>query len=187
MSETIGVTTRASAPMEEIERNRFLTFTLGENTFAMDIRTIREVIQHGNITEVPLMPPTVRGVINLRGAVVPVIDLAIRLGWAPTEITRRTCVVILDLTSEEDRSLISVMVDHVSEVLEISADEIEPPPTFGSGIRSDFIHGVGKVGGKFVLILDADRVLSIPELIALQAGSDGRINDAEALATRRIP
>jgi purine-binding chemotaxis protein CheW len=103
------------------------------------------------------------------------------------EITRRTCVVILDLASEEDRSLISVMVDHVSEVLEISADEIEPPPTFGSGIRSDFIHGVGKVGGKFVLILDADRVLSIPELIALQAGSDGRINDAEAIATRRIP
>jgi purine-binding chemotaxis protein CheW len=93
MSETMEVTTRASgapAPVVEIAGNRFLTFTLGENTFAMDIRTIREVIQHGNITEVPLMPPTVRGVINLRGAVVPVIDLAIRLGWAPTDTKLRS-------------------------------------------------------------------------------------------------
>jgi purine-binding chemotaxis protein CheW len=146
------------------ERNQFLTFTLRNEVFAMDIRSIREVIQYGGITEVPLMPPTVRGVINLRGSVVPVIDLAARFGWSLTDISRRTCIVILEIVQDELPSVLGIMVDHVSEVLDIAPEEIEPAPAFGSRLRSDFIHGVGKVGGKFVIILKVDQVLSIEEL-----------------------
>jgi purine-binding chemotaxis protein CheW len=158
------------------ERNQFLTFTLRNEVFAMDIRSIREVIQYGGITEVPLMPPTIRGVINLRGSVVPVIDLAARFGWTLTEISRRTCVVVLELEQGDTRSVLGIMVDHVSEVLDIAPDEIEPAPAFGSRLRSDFIHGVGKVGGKFVIILKVDQVLSIEEL-----GSFGPDAPREAL------
>jgi purine-binding chemotaxis protein CheW len=146
------------------ERSQFLTFTLRDEIFAMDIRSVREVIQYGGITEVPLMPPAIRGVINLRGAVVPVVDLAARFGWAFTEISRRTCVVILELEQEGTRSVLGIMVDHVSEVQDIVSREIEPAPAFGCRLRPDFIQGVGKVGGRFVILLAVDQVLAIEEL-----------------------
>lgn len=165
MTATMHLNTRGPEALAlKGERSQFLTFTLRGEVFAMDIRSIREVIQYGGITEVPLMPPTIRGVINLRGAVVPVIDLAARFGWSFTEINRRTCVVILELEQGDARTVLGIMVDHVSEVLDIAGEEIEAAPTFGSRLRSDFIQGVGKVGGKFVIILDVLHVLSIDEL-----------------------
>jgi purine-binding chemotaxis protein CheW len=155
----------AAAPVEQ--REQYLAFTLGGETFAMDIRSIREVIQFGGITEVPLMPPFIRGVINLRGSVVPVIDLFVRFGRAAATVAHRTCIVILELTQGDGTAELGVMVDNVSEVLSIAASEVEPAPAFGSDIRSEFIAGVAKVGERFVILLDVNRVLSVDELAAL--------------------
>jgi len=155
----------ASAPVER--REQYLAFTLGGETFAMDIRSIREVIQFGGITEVPLMPPFIRGVINLRGSVVPVIDLFVRFGRPACAVAHRTCIVILELTQGENTAELGVMVDNVSEVLSIGTSEVEPAPSFGSDIRAEFIAGVAKVGERFVILLDVNRVLSVDELAAL--------------------
>ena len=155
----------ATAPVES--REQYLAFTLGGETFAMDIRSIREVIQFGGITEVPLMPPFIRGVINLRGSVVPVIDLFVRFGRPASQVAHRTCIVILELTQGEATAELGVLVDNVSEVLSISASEVEPTPAFGSDIRAEFIAGVAKVGERFVILLDVNHVLSVDELAAL--------------------
>jgi purine-binding chemotaxis protein CheW len=155
----------AQAPAER--REQYLAFTLAGETFAMDIRSIREVIQFGGITEVPLMPPFIRGVINLRGSVVPVIDLSVRFGRPGTAAAHRTCIVILELAQGEDTAELGVLVDNVSEVLSIAESEIEPAPAFGSDLRSEFIAGVAKVGDRFVILLDVNRVLSVDELASL--------------------
>jgi purine-binding chemotaxis protein CheW len=118
-----------------------------------------------------MMPAFIRGVINLRGAVVPVIDLTVRFGSTPATIGRRTCIVIVEMTQEVEgqsvRQDIGVIVDCVNEVLEIPAQDIEPPPGFGAKIRADFIQGMGKVAGKFVIILNVERVLSVDEMAML--------------------
>ena len=155
----------ATAPVEQ--REQYLAFTLGTDTFAMDIRAIREVIQFGGITEVPLMPPFIRGVINLRGSVVPVIDLFVRFGRPACAVAHRTCTVILELAQGDSTAELGVMVDNVSEVLSIAASEVEPAPAFGSDIRAEFIAGVAKVGERFVILLDVNHVLSVDEMAAL--------------------
>ena len=152
---------------------QFLTFALGDEVFAMDIVTVREIIQHCATTAVPLMPRFVRGVINLRGAVVPVIDLNARFGRARTEISRRTCIVILEVRSDEDTHVLGIVVDTVSAVRQIDAAQIEPSPSFGSGIRADFIEGMAKVNGQFVILMDLGRVLSVDEISMLQGMSHG--------------
>ncbi|HEX5392120.1 MAG TPA: chemotaxis protein CheW [Rhodocyclaceae bacterium] len=151
------------------EQQQYLTFTLGDEMFAIGILSIREIIEYGNLTEVPMTPPFIRGVINLRGAVVPVIDLAIRFGRQPRETTRRTCIVIIEVETEKGRQEMGIVVDAVSEVLEIPATEIEPPPEFGTRIRNDFIAGMGKVNGNFVVLLDVSRVLSMEEVAVVSA------------------
>ena len=123
----------------------------------------------GPATAVPMMPACIRGVINLRGSVVPVMDLSARFGNKAAQVTRRTCIVIVEIEAEGERRDVGVIVDAVNEVLEIAAGEIEPAPAFGSRIRSDFIAGIGKVNGKFVILLNVDRVLSTDEIGALAA------------------
>jgi len=175
MAEPMALNKRTRAALERAQaekRDQYLAFVLGGEAFAMEIRSIREVIQYGGLTEVPLMPAFIRGVINLRGSVVPVIDLAVRFGRALTEINRRTCIVILEVEHAGDMVTLGVIVDNVSEVLEIGLSEIEPAPAFGSNLRSEFLAGVGKVGGKFVILLDVNHVLSIDELAAV-AGTAG--------------
>ena len=149
------------------EEQQYLTFLLGGEMFATGILNIKEIIEYGSLTEVPMMPGFIRGVINLRGSVVPVVDLSARFGRKRTEISRRTCIVIIEVENGEEKHDIGVMVDSVSEVLEIPRSEIEPPPAFGARIRVDFMHGMGKVAGKFVIILDANKVLSVEELSLL--------------------
>jgi len=151
---------------------QYLTFLLGGEMFAVAILNVKEIIEFGTLTEIPMMPPFIRGVINLRGAVVPVIDLSCRFGGKATEVARRTCIVIVELEQDGTRHDIGVMVDAVSEVLEIAAADIEPAPAFGARIRTDFISGMGKVGGKFVIILDVVRVLSIEEIALLSQVAD---------------
>lgn len=146
---------------------QYLTFTLGAEVFSMDIRTVREIIQVGPMTTVPLMPDFVRGVINLRGAVVPVIDLQARFGRPPATIGKKTCVIIFDVVRESERVELGLLVDAVSEVIEIAADAIEPPPNFGGAVRRDFIRGMGKVADGFVIILEPDRAFDVNEMASL--------------------
>jgi purine-binding chemotaxis protein CheW len=156
----------------ESEQLQYLTFLLGGETFAIGILHVKEIIEYGSVTTVPMMPEFVRGVINLRGAVVPVIDLAMRFSRAASPISRRTCIVIIEVMNADEKHNIGVTVDAVNEVLEIPSSEIEPPPAFGARIRSDFIGGMGKVNGKFVIILDADKVLSVDEMASLTGAGE---------------
>jgi purine-binding chemotaxis protein CheW len=140
---------------------------LAGEMFAMGILAIKEILECTTLTEVPMMPPYVRGVINLRGAVVPVIDLSVRFGKKPSEVTKRTCIVIVEIAANGERQDLGVVVDAVNEVLDIPPGEIEAPPTFGARIRTDFIQGMGKVNGKFVVLLDVNHVLAAEEMTAL--------------------
>ena len=149
------------------EAHQYLTFALTGEMFAVGILNVKEIIEYGTLTEIPMMPSFIRGVINLRGAVVPVIDLAARFGGKTTDIQRRTCIVIVEMRHVDTKQELGIMVDAVSEVLEIPGREIEPAPAFGAKIRADFILGMGKVAGKFVIILNAERVLSIEEMTQL--------------------
>lgn len=177
MAELMQLASRTDHPLlargEERTRNQFLTFALGGEVMAMEIRFSKEILQYGGLTEVPLMPPAVRGVINLRGAVVPVIDLAERLGRRPQPVDRHTCIVILDVEENGDGMVMGIVVDQVKEVLEIADTEIDPAPAFGSNLRPEFIQGVGKVRGQFILLLDINRVLSIEEIGSLALGHSG--------------
>jgi purine-binding chemotaxis protein CheW len=163
----------AQEPDAQQEEAQYLTFLMGKEMFAFDILGIKEIIEYGNLTSVPMMPEFIRGVINLRGAVVPVVDLSARFGRAASVVTRRSCIVIIEAESEGEKQDIGVMVDAVSEVLEIPAAEIEPAPSFGVKIRADFISGMGKVNDKFVIILDAIKVLSVNEMAMLSAAGTG--------------
>ena len=157
----------AAAPAQPAEPTMFLTFMLGGEAYAVRILSIKEIIEYGNVTPVPLMPSTIKGVINLRGAVVPVLDLSVRFGREPTLTGRRTCIVIVETGPEEERQVIGMIVDAVNAVQEIPLSEIEPAPAFGMKISNDFIAGIGKAAGRFVIVLDMDRVLSVAELAAL--------------------
>jgi purine-binding chemotaxis protein CheW len=163
----------AAAP--PAEPAQYLTFMLAGDVFAIGILSIKEIIEYHGLTEVPLMPPCVRGVINLRGAVVPVVDLLARFRRPPSPITKRSCIVIVEVQADDQRQVVGVMVDAVNEVLDIAEAEIEPPPTFGARIRSDFILGMGKVKGKFVILLNVDKTISLD-------GIDG-LGDAASIAT----
>ncbi|KAB2970101.1 chemotaxis protein CheW [Zoogloea sp.] len=148
------------------EPRQYLTFTIGGEMFAVETLSVKEIIEYGQVTCIPMMPASIRGVINLRGSVVPVIDLKARFGGRPTEATRRTCIVIIELDDDEHQ-VVGIVVDTVSEVLEIPAADIEAPPAFGARIRADFIRGMGKIEGRFVILLDVHAVLSTDELSLL--------------------
>lgn len=168
----VGVPGALVAAGASEQQQQYLTFTLGHEMFAIGILSIREIIEYGHLTEVPMTPPFIRGVINLRGAVVPVVDLAVRFDREPGETTKRTCIVIIEVESAKGRQEMGLVVDAVSEVLEIPPQDIEPPPEFGARIRIDFISGMGKINGNFVVLLDVARVLSVDEVsVAACAGS----------------
>ena len=151
------------------EPQQYLTFMLGGEVFAIGILAIKEIIEYGGLTPVPMMPSTIRGVINLRGAVVPVMDLAARFGRPSTEPGKRTCIVIVELRAQDEQQVIGVIVDSVNAVQEIAPADIEPAPGFGMRIAPHFIAGMGKVNGKFVILLDIEQVLSMHEMDQLQA------------------
>jgi purine-binding chemotaxis protein CheW len=146
------------------EQQQYLTFMLSGGMYAVSILRIKEVIQYGQLTEVPRMPAFIRGVINLRGAVLPVIDLSARFGKAPTTVGRRHCIIIIEISAGEGTQYVGIMVDAVNAVLEIPANEIEPTPTFGTHIHASFIAGMAKVNDKFVIVLDIQHVLSMDDM-----------------------
>jgi len=152
---------RAPPPEAAAEPSLVLTFQLGGELFAIAIRTIKEIIEYRRPTEVPSMPASVLGVINLRGAVVPVMDLQARLGRPAAVVGRRTCIVIVEVADGDESLTVGVVVDAVSEVLEIPPEDIEPAPSFGARVAAEFIAGMGKVRGRFVILLDVARVLAV--------------------------
>ena len=168
MGALIRSGSRQVAQQEAVAQGQqYLTFSVSDEVFAIAISAIKEIIEYRPPTDVPMMPPYIRGVINLRGRVVPVIDLAVRFGRTKGEVSRRTCIVILEVHQNGEQQEISVVVDAVSAVLDIADADIEPPPKFGAKLRTDFISGMGKIGEKFVIILSVDQVLSIQELSQL--------------------
>lgn len=159
MNETAAASTQAPT--------QYLTFMLGSDAYAIGILSIKEIIEYTTMTEVPLMPACVRGVINLRGAVVPVLDLQVRFAQPVSPVSKRTCIMIVEVQGPEGQQAMGVVVDAVNEVLDIGGNDIEPPPAFGTRIRTDFISGMGKVRGKFVILLNVDRVLDLDDLQGL--------------------
>ncbi|WP_454834178.1 chemotaxis protein CheW [Pseudomonas lini] len=174
MGQLIKMENPGNAP----ETRQYLTFTLAGEQFAVGTLSVKEIIEYGQLTGVPMMPPSIRGVINLRGAVVPVIDLGARFSDRQTEVGRRTCIIILEVDHVDEQQVIGVLVDAVNEVLEIAPADIEPPPAFGAHIRTDFIQGMAKVGGRFVILLDIGRVLSVEELATLSDVAGDHLVDA---------
>ena len=152
----------AAAPTEAKQ----YTFMLGGEMFSIGILCIKEIIWYANLTEVPMMPSCIRGVINLRGAVVPVMDLSSRFSKPSTPVTKSTCIVIVEIEAQAggESQNMGVVVDSVQAVLEIPSTEIEPAPNFGTKIRPDFIEGIAKVNNKFVILLNVNRVLSTEEI-----------------------
>jgi purine-binding chemotaxis protein CheW len=151
----------------EGDSGQFLTFLLGGEMFMLGIARIKEIIEYGGITPVPMMPAFIRGVINLRGSVVPVVDLGARFGRGTGSVTRRTCIVIIEVEAAGEHQDIGVVVDAVSEVMNLPRADIEPPPAFGAKIRADFIEGMARVNGRFMIVLNADQVLSVEDMAAL--------------------
>lgn len=145
----------------------YLAFLLGKEVYAIEIGRIREIVEYSKPTEVPLMPRSVRGVINLRGGVVPVIDLAVRFGAQPTAIGRRTCFVIVEVAHAGAVYVLGLVVDRVNAVTEIRPADIEPPPAFGARINTEFILGMARSDEGFVIILNVARTLSMEEMAAI--------------------
>ncbi len=149
-----------SAPVTQ-----YLTFGLAGEEYAIAVLEVREILEYTVLTKVPGTPAFIRGVMNLRGSVVPVIDLALKFGLEERPITRWTCIIIIEVAHESDRTTIGILADSVSQVVDLRADDIEPPPSFGTGIRVEYLIGMGKLGRKFALILDVDKVLSPTEMM----------------------
>ncbi|MGK0249840.1 MAG: purine-binding chemotaxis protein CheW [Oleispira sp.] len=156
--------------VEEVDQ--YLTFRLSGEMYAFTILNVKEILEYGNLTQVPMMPNFIQGVINLRGEVVPVINLSRRFGQTVSDITKRTCVIIIEVQSDERHQDFGIMVDSVSEVLGIESADIRPAPEFGARIRTDFIRGMGKLGEDFVIILAEDKVLSVDELALMDEVRD---------------
>lgn len=162
--------------------DQYLTFTLRDELFAIGILRVKEILEYGRVTPVPMMPDFIRGVINLRGSVVPVIDLSVRFSGEANIPGKRSCIVIVEVEAEaaQGRQDIGIVVDSVSEVLEIAREDIEVAPAFGARIRTDFIAGMGKTDQGFVIILSVDHVLSIEELVMLsEVAGQASASDAE--------
>ncbi len=152
-----------------VEQSQYLTFYLAGEEYAIGILRVKEILEYDTVTPVPQTPPAIRGVINLRGSVVPVVDLAAKFGLPPSPIAKRTCIVIVEVSLDGRETVMGVLADAVSQVMDLTAADIEPPPAFGTRVKVDYLQGMGKVGKKFVLILDIDQVLSAPELLAAEA------------------
>jgi len=146
------------------DHTQYLTFHLAGEEYAVGILQIREIITYGTLTKVPHTPPSIRGVINLRGNVVPVVDLGRKFGLTASPVTDRTCIVIVEANINENRTVTGVIADSVSQVISMSENDILPAPAFGTRVRIDFLRGMGKSGDKFVLVLDIDKVLSADDL-----------------------
>ena len=153
-----------------MEMTQYLTFRLGDEVFALDITKVREVLDFTTVTKVPRTPQFMRGVINLRGSVVPVVDLRLKFGMAQTEKTVNTCIIITEVTVDGDTTVLGALADSVQEVLDLEPGNIAPAPRIGTKLRTEFIKGMGKRDERFIILLDIDRVFSAEELSLVETG-----------------
>ena len=151
---------------------QFLTFLIGGEEYAISLLKVREIIEYDVVTKVPKTPEWVRGVINLRGSVVPVVDLAVKFRQPLSEIGKLTCIVIAEVQCEGESTVMGVIVDAVSQVIDLRAEDIEAPPTFGTRVKVDYLLGMARAGKKFCLMLDTDKVLSTDELLELATAAE---------------
>lgn len=161
------------------ETRQYLTFAIGAEQFGADILRVKEIIQYDHVTRIPHLPPSIRGVINLRGGIVPVVDLAVKFLGSERPVTPSTCIVIVETEHDGAESVMGVIADSVSEVVSFGPEDIEAAPEFGSAIKVDFLRGLGKVGKGFVLILDINHVLAYDVLFAAEAIAAAGEGDGE--------
>ncbi len=152
-----------------METTQYLTFKLADEIFALDISKVREVLDFTTITKVPRTPVFMRGVINLRGSVVPVVDLRLKFGMSKTEQTVNTCIIITEVAVDGEPTVLGALADSVQEVMDLGPDQIEPAPKIGTKLNTQFIMGMGKQNERFVIMLDIDKVFSTDELALVQA------------------
>jgi len=157
---------------EVMETTQYLTFKLEGEIFALDISKVREVLDFTAITKVPRTPEFMRGVINLRGNVVPVVDMRLKFGMTKTENTVNTCIIIVEIHLDGETTVLGALADAVQEVIELGSGQIEPAPKIGTRLKTDFIQGMGKQGEGFIIILDIDRVFSADELSLVQEAGE---------------
>ena len=154
------------------ETTQYLTFKLEGEVFALDIAKVREVLDFTQITKVPRTPEFMRGVINLRGSVVPVIDMRLKFGMSRTEKTVNTCIIIVEISIDGETTVLGALADSVQEVMELEPGQIEPAPRIGTRLNTEFIRGMGTHGEEFIIILDIDRVFSADELASVRDTGD---------------
>jgi purine-binding chemotaxis protein CheW len=163
-------------------QRQYLTFFLADQQYAVGVLSVKEIIEYGIVTKVPTTPPYVRGVINLRGSVVPVIDLAVKFGLPGMPVGRRTCIVIMETALLGEKVVIGIVADAVSQVIQFSAQDIEPAPAFGTSVRLEYLEGMAKLGTKFVLILSMDQVFAADDPVASFGGQPFAAHNAEGVS-----
>jgi purine-binding chemotaxis protein CheW len=159
------MTTTKTDPLQ----TQYLTFVVGEEEYGVRILRAKEIIEYGVVTTIPNAPPFIRGVINLRGSVVPVVDLAVKFGGAPSAPTKRSCVVVVEVERDGQQTVMGIVADRVTQVAELPGDAIEPAPAFGTGVRTDWLLGLGRTDRRFILLLNTDRVLTDLDIGQLDA------------------
>ena len=159
------------------EAAQYLTFKLAEEIFAVEVAKVREILEYINITKVPRTPEFMRGVINVRGSVVPVLDLRLKFGMSVTEQSINTCIIVLEIDFEGETTILGALADSVQEVIELEPDQIEPAPKIGTQLKTEFIKGIGKRELEFIMILDIDRVFSAEELEAVYEQQGGSVRE----------
>lgn len=172
----------ATATKEALEQEQYLTFLLAGEEYAISILEVKEIIEYDTVTTVPKTPKWIRGVINLRGSVVPVLDLGVKFGMGERPVTKTSCIIIVEGHVENQNTLMGVMADSVSQVMDIAPGEIQPVPAFGTRIRVDYLQGMAQLGKKFVLLLDIDKILSADEALDLNAAAEAAGGEAGEVA-----
>jgi purine-binding chemotaxis protein CheW len=167
VSETLDLNQSSTTSTLDQLAGKHLTFELGSETYGIEILKVQEIIGIMSITNVPKTPDYVRGVINLRGKVIPVVELRRKFKLAAVDDTERTCIIVVQVKGVDGPITMGVLVDEVSEVVDIAEEQLEPPPTFGSNVSTDFIRAMGKVGDRVVILLDVDKVLTLQELASV--------------------
>jgi purine-binding chemotaxis protein CheW len=165
-----------------IETRQYLAFNLGEESFALDVANLREILEFTSVTKVPQTPKFMRGVINLRGSVVPVLDMRLKFNMSEVEKTVNTCIIVVEVSLDDEHAVIGALVDSVQEVFELEPEDIEPAPKIGTHLKTEFIKGIGKRDNRFIMILDIEKVFSADELEAAEMARSEEESEEEKTA-----
>lgn len=157
---------------EAIQAAQYLTYRLEDEVFAVDVAKVREILDYTPATKIPGTPDFISGIINVRGSVIPVVNMRIKFGLPNTEKTVNTCIVVMEIGNDEEKTILGALVDSVQEVFELEAAMIEPPPKMGTRLKTEYIKGIGKRNNELIIILDIDRVFSNSELMIIKDNND---------------